>query len=177
VKRNRYRILAAGVAVFSICASAQTPPTDPLTKTSKGFYSIVIGNIVKAAEEMPEANYSYKPTPEVRTFAQLIGHVADAQYSFCGKVSGDTSKRPSMEETKTAKADLIQGLKDSVAYCQAVYAGLTDAKGSSEMVKFYGTSMPKLSILEINVAHADEHYGNIVTYLRLKGLVPPSSQK
>jgi uncharacterized damage-inducible protein DinB len=174
---KRMSLLSAAALGLSAYAWAQTAVTDPLSKTSKGFYSIVITNIVKAAEEMPEASYSYQPTPDVRTFAQLIGHVADAQYSFCGNVSGDTTKRPSLEKTITAKADLVQGLKDSVTYCQAVYDSMTDAKGGSEMVKFHGMSVPKLSLLAINTAHADEHYGNIVTYLRLKGLVPPSSQK
>jgi uncharacterized damage-inducible protein DinB len=174
---KRTILSAAAVATLCWCAWAQTTVTDPLSKTGKGFYSIVIGNVVKAAEEMPEASYSYQPTPDVRTFGQLIGHVADAQYSFCGTVSGDTAKHPSLEKTLTAKADLVQGLKDSVAYCQTVYGGMTDAKGGSETVKFLGMNMPKLSVLDINTAHADEHYGNIVTYLRLKGLVPPSSQK
>jgi uncharacterized damage-inducible protein DinB len=172
---KRTILSAVAAAAMCACAGAQTTVTDPLTKTSKGFYSIVITNIVKSAEEMPEANYSFQPTPDVRTFAQLIGHVADAQYSFCGNVSGDTAKHPSLEKL-TAKADLVQGLKDSVAYCQAVYTSMTDAKGSAETVKFRGMTIPKLSMLDINIAHADEHYGNIVTYLRLKGLVPPSSQ-
>ena len=168
---------AACLAAICACAWGQTAVTDPLSKTGKGFYSIVINNVVKSAEEMPEASYSYQPTPDVRTFGQLIGHVADAQYSFCGAVSGDKTKHPSLEKTATSKADLAQGLKDSVAYCQAVYGAMTDAKGGSEMVKFLGMNMPKLSVLDINTAHADEHYGNIVTYLRMKGLVPPSSQK
>jgi uncharacterized damage-inducible protein DinB len=174
---KRTILSAAGLAALCGCAFAQTTVTDPLSKTSKGYYSIVIGNIVKAAEEMPEASYSYQPTPDVRTFGQLIGHVADAQYMFCGMASGDTAKHPSLEKTVTAKADLVQGLKDSVAYCQAVYGAMNDAKGSSEMVKFHGMTIPKLSLLDINTSHANEHYGNIVTYLRLKGLVPPSSQQ
>jgi uncharacterized damage-inducible protein DinB len=173
---KRTILFAAGFAGLCWSALAQTTVTDPLTQTSKGFHSIVLTNIVKSAEEMPEAAYAFQPTPDVRTFAQLIGHVADAQYSFCATVSGDTAKHPSLEKL-TAKTDLVQGLKDSIAYCQAVYSGMTDAKGSSEMVKFHGMSIPKLSLLDINIAHADEHYGNIVTYLRLKGLVPPSSQK
>jgi uncharacterized damage-inducible protein DinB len=173
---KRFLFSAACLAAICHCAWGQTAVTDPLSKTAKGFYTIVITNIVKSAEAMPEANYSFQPTPDVRTFGQLIGHVADAQYSFCGNVSGDKTKHPSLEKTVTAKADLVQGLKDSVTYCQAVYTAMTDAKGGSEMVKFIGRDMPKLSVLDINTAHADEHYGNIVTYLRIKGLVPPSSQ-
>ncbi len=173
---KRFSLFLA-VAAFCACASAQTTVTDPLSKTARGFYGIVAGNVVKAADEMPEAGYAFQPTPDVRTFGQLIGHVADAQYLFCGKASGDAAQHPSLEKTKTAKADLVQGLKDAVAYCKTVYSAMTDAKGGSETVKFMGMEMPRLSLLDVNTAHTDEHYGNIVTYLRLKGLVPPSSQK
>ena len=132
--------------------------------------------VVKAAEQMPEENYSFKPTPEVRSFGQLIGHIADAQFSFCGAVAQDGTKPPGAEKTKTSKADLVQALKDSVAYCDKAYDGLTDAKAAELATFFGGRKFPKLTILDFNSAHVDEHYGNIVTYMRLKGLTPPSSQ-
>ena len=150
--------------------------SNPLVASSKAIYGIVSGNVVKAAEEMPEENYSFKPTPEVRSFGQLIGHVADAQYAFCGAASGEKANPPNAEKTKTSKADLVQALKDAVAYCDKAYSGLTDAE-AVQTVKFFGRELPKLSVLSFNTAHTDEHYGNIVTYLRLKGLVPPSSQR
>ena len=124
---------------------------------------------------MPEENYSFKPTPEVRTFGQLVGHVADAQYSFCATASGDPNPMKAIEKTKTTKADLVAALQEAVAYCSKAYAGMTDAQGS-QAVKFMGFTLAKLTVLSVNTAHTDEHYVNMVTYLRLKGIVPPSSE-
>jgi len=167
------------ISLFAMCAVAgqlcAQSSSDPLSTTAKGFNAMVTNNILKAAQEMPEENYSFKPTPEVRSFGQIVAHVADAQYEFCGPVLADGTKPPDIEKNKTSKADIIQGLKDGFAYCQKAYDGLTDAH-ASETVKFFNRQLPKLSVLSINTAHNDEHYGNIVTYLRLKGLVPPSSQ-
>ena len=151
-------------------------PANPLTMGSKAIYNLVIGNVVKAAQEMPEENYSFKPTPEVRSFGQVVAHVADAQYGFCGAATADSTKGPGVEKNITAKADIIKALQDAVAYCNKAFDGLTDAKGA-EIIKFFGHPTPKLTILDFNTAHTDEHYGNIVTYLRLKGLTPPSSQQ
>lgn len=164
------------LAFFAAGLHAQNAPSDPLTKSSKAIYSIVRTNVLKAAEEMPEENYSFQPTKDVRTFGQLIGHVADAQYEFCSPVVGDSAKSPGVEKNKTSKADLIEALKTAYAYCDKAYDGLTDVKGA-EIVDFFGHKSAKLSLLDFNTAHTDEHYGNIVTYLRLKGLVPPSSKQ
>jgi len=132
--------------------------------------------VLKAAEEMPEENYSFKPVSTVRSFGQLVGHVADAQYEFCAAVIGDGNKGPGAEKNKTSKADLIQALKDAFAYCDQAYDGMTDAH-AADIVDFFGRKLPKLAVLDYNVAHNDEHYGNMVTYMRIKGLVPPSSQQ
>lgn len=134
----------------------------------------IAGAVVSAAEKMPEENYSFKPTPEVRSFGQLIGHVADAQYGFCSTASGDTVAPKNIEKTMTSKADLVAALKDAIAYCNKTYSAMTDATGS-QTVKFMNFNLARLSLLSLNTAHTDEHYGNIVTYLRLKGIVPPTS--
>jgi uncharacterized damage-inducible protein DinB len=151
-------------------------PANPITASEKGFYSFVSGAVVGAAQKMPEENYSFKPTPEVRTFGQLVGHVADASYMFCSQASGEANpSKGGIEKTKTAKADLVAALKDGVAYCTKAFDSMTDAKGS-EMVKMFTFNLAKLTIFSINTAHTDEHYGNMVTYLRLKGIVPPTSE-
>lgn len=147
---------------------------NPLSAETKNFYNQIKNNIVKSAEKMPEANYSFKPTPEVRSFGQIIGHVADAQYEFCAPVKGE-KKSPDIEKTATTKTELVAALKEAFSYCDGAYNSMTDAAGV-EKVKFFGRDMTKLGILNFNVAHSNEHYGNIVTYLRLKGLVPPSSE-
>ena len=151
------------------------PKENPLTAWNKYMYKQVGFILVRAAEKMPEENYSFKPTDAVRSYGQIIGHVADAQYTFCSIALGE--KRPDLkiEQTKTSKADLTAALKDAFAYCGKVYDGMTDAS-AVEAVKLMGSEAPKLGVLVVNSAHTMEHYGNLVTYMRLKNIVPPSSE-
>ena len=175
------RLYCVLVALMVTCVGvlAQTPATatpNPITASEKGFYGVVSGEVVAAAEKMPEQNYSFKPTPEVRSFGQLVGHVADAQYGLCSSAAGEPEPMKDIEKTKTSKADLVIALKDAIAYCNKVYAGMTDAQGS-QMVKVMNYDLARLTVLSVNTAHTDEHYGNMVTYLRIKGIIPPSSEK
>lgn len=156
-------------------AAQAAAPANPITASEKGFYAFVSGAGVGAAVKMPEENYSFKPTPDIRSFGQLVGHVADASYMFCSQASGETVASKNIEKTKTSKADLVAALKDAVAYCSKAFDGMTDAKGS-QMVKMMGFDLAKLTVFSINTAHTDEHYGNMVTYMRLKGIVPPTSE-
>ena len=151
------------------------PPANPITASEKGFYSFVSNAVVGAAQKMPEENYSFKPTPDVRSFGQIVGHVADASYMFCAQAIGEANPAKGIEKTKTSKADLVSALKDAVAYCNKSFDEMTDAKGS-QMTKFRSFDMAKLTLLSLNTAHTDEHYGNMVTYLRIKGIVPPTSE-
>lgn len=156
---------------------AQTAPSaNPLSAGAKWMYSMTKNDVLKSAEEMPEADYSFKPVSTVRSFGQLVAHVADAQYEFCSAVIGDGKQPPGIEKSKTSKADIIQALNDAFAYCDSAYNNLTDSQ-AAQMVKFFGHDATKLSVLQFNIAHNMEHYGNMVTYLRIKGLVPPSSQQ
>jgi uncharacterized damage-inducible protein DinB len=167
------------IAVLALCVcalSAQGPaPQNPIAAGQKMLYSMVKDYVIRSAAKMPEANYAFKPTPEVRSFGQLMGHVADSQYMFCSAVLGKPSPAPGIEKSKTTKADLVQAVKDAFAYCDPAYDGLTDAQAGA-LVKFFGGDQAKVTVLAFNTAHANEHYGNIVTYLRMKGLVPPSSE-
>jgi len=156
-------------------SQAPTPPTNPITASEKGFYSIVSNWVIGAAQKMPEENYSFKPTPDVRSFGQLVGHVADASYMFCSQALGEASPMKDIEKTKTSKADLLAAVKDAVAYCNKTFDSMTDAKGS-QMVKLFNFQIAKLTVLSLNTAHTDEHYGSMVTYLRFKGIVPPTSE-
>ncbi|HLY43759.1 MAG TPA: DinB family protein [Terracidiphilus sp.] len=173
-------LAAVAVAPVSLLAqdNAQAPPTtpaNPITQSEKGLYSFISGAVVRAAEKMPEENYSFKPTPEVRSFGQLVGHEADANYMFCSQAGGEANPSKNIEKTKTSKADLVAALKDAVAYCNKTFDGMTDASGS-QMVKLFNFNLSKLTLLSLNTAHTDEHYGNMVTYLRIKGIVPPTSE-
>lgn len=164
---------------FLIClfasAALATAQENPLTAFNKRAYGQVKNWLLQSAEKMPEDAYGFKPTDSVRSFGQIIGHVADAQYAFCSPILGEKNPGLKIEQTKTAKADLVAALKDAIAYCDKAYAALTDAD-AAQTVTFFGGPTPKLSVLSVNIAHGAEHYGNLVTYLRLKNIVPPSSE-
>jgi uncharacterized damage-inducible protein DinB len=172
-------LIVFGIAALPLFSQSNTgsgaTPENPLSMAAKHAYIMSKSDLLKSAEEMPEANYSFRPAESVRTFGQLVGHVADGQYEFCSAVVGDGKQPPGIEKTKTSKADLIQSLKDAFAYCDQAYNGMTDAQ-AAQVIKFFGYQAPKLSVLYFNTGHNMEHYGNMVTYLRIKGLVPPSSQ-
>jgi uncharacterized damage-inducible protein DinB len=159
-------------------APAQAPPAsaNPISASENKMYTMLSSVIIAAAEKMPEESYSFKPTPDVRSFGQLVGHLADSQYFFCSSVEAATKPGGGVEKSKTSKAELVAALKEAVAYCSKTYAGMTDAKGS-EMMKMMNQDFAKLTVLSANTAHDYEHYGNMATYMRLKGIVPPTSEK
>lgn len=175
-------LLFAAVAMTPVSllsqASSAAPaaaPANPITVTEKGLYDFIVSGVVRGAQKMPEENYAFRPTPEVRSFGQLVGHVADANYMFCSTAAGEANPVKDIEKTKTSKSDLVAAVQGSVAYCNKVFDGMTDARGS-EMMKLFGFNLTRLSVLSLNTAHTDEHYGNMVTYLRIKGIVPPTSE-
>lgn len=149
---------------------------NPFSAINKRGYERTKGILLRSAEKMPEENYNFKPVDAVRTYGQIIGHLADAQYLFCSTVSGEKNPDLKIEKTKTSKADLVAALKDGFAYCDKVYESMTDA-ASTQMVKFFGNDVPKFAVLSINIGHNMEHYGNLVTYMRIKGIVPPTSEQ
>src|SRR5207245_673646 len=153
----------------------QTAQPNPFSTFNKFAYARLKTILVSSAEKMPEENYNFKPTDAVRSYGQIVGHLADAQYNFCSMALGETNPGLKIEETKTTKADLVAALKGALAYCDKAYDGATDASGA-QMVKLFGMDMPKFGVLNINNAHDMEHYGNLVTYMRLKNIVPPTSE-
>ena len=144
------------------------------TSDFRSAWTSVSGNLIAAAAKLPESDYSFRPTAEVRSFAQLIGHVADAQFAFCAPLLPQ-AKPQSGAEKLTGKAELLSALKDSVAFCTAAADRVSDAD-AAQQVKLFGRDRAKLTVLWANAMHSNEHYGNVVTYLRLKGIVPPSSE-
>ena len=155
-------------------AATVASPVNTLSEHTRVAYRYVKSVLLRSAEMMPEESYTYRPTEKVRTFGRIVGHVADAQYIFCSAVLGEKNPLPKVEQTKSSKADLIAALKAAGAYCDKAYDGMTDAS-ATEMVKLMMGDMPKLFALTANNLHSIEHYGNLITYLRMKDLVPPSS--
>jgi uncharacterized damage-inducible protein DinB len=156
-------------------AWAQTGASNPLVESSKVFYSNAKQDILGSAEKMPDDKYAFKPTDTVRTYGQLLAHVADGQYEFCGAAAGNHDEK-GIEKTAKTKADIVAALKTAFAYCDAIWAGMTDAKAMEMIPAFGGIKITRLSMLDFNVSHTMEHYGNLVTYMRIQGIVPPSSE-
>jgi uncharacterized damage-inducible protein DinB len=150
------------------------PQDNTLSAHTRFMYRGLKAVLLRSAEQVPEADYSFRPTEAVRTFGQIVGHVADSQYYFCSIVLGETSPSPHIEKTKTSKADLVAGLKEAFAYCDKAYDGMTDAS-ATQTVKLMGGEVPKIGVLNTNAVHTAEHYGNLVTYMRMKNIVPPTS--
>jgi uncharacterized damage-inducible protein DinB len=182
---KRLLVAAASALLFhGNIVWAQTPAagSDPnnMSRFSRGIkmrYDNIKRDVVEAAEAVPESEYSFKPTPQVRSFGEIIGHIADTQNYFCGVAAGNNPEyADTLEKTAKTKADLVKGLKDSVAKCDDVYAK-TDAANVLSLVKAGKGDGLRGPILLDNIAHDNEHYGNIVTYMRLKGHVPPSTAR
>jgi uncharacterized damage-inducible protein DinB len=169
------RLLTA-VLVFSAVASAQNMPANPLVSTSKAMFAISKTDVLRSLDKVPDDLWSFRPTPEVRTFGQLFAHIADGQYEFCGVVAGGKSVSKNVEKSLTSKAEIASALKEAFSYCDAAYDKLTDAN-AAELTTFFGRKITKLGAMDFNIAHNMEHYGNLVTYMRLKGIVPPSSEQ
>jgi uncharacterized damage-inducible protein DinB len=167
--------LLTAVVLFAAVASAQDTPANPLTTVSKNMYAIAKKDILGSADKVPDEMWSFQPTKDVRTFGQLIAHVADAQYEFCGVAAEGKSVSKNIEKTSKTKAEIVPALKDAFAYCDAAYDKMTDAS-AADMVSFFNMKITKLGAMDFNIAHTMEHYGNLVTYMRIKGIVPPSSE-
>src|SRR5215831_7043090 len=147
-----------GAFLFAAVLSAQDQAANPLMATSQAIFTISKNNILRSADKIPEDLWSYQPTKDVRTVAQLFAHIADGQYEFCGVgVEGNPISKD-IEKTAKTKAEIVAALKEAFAYCDAGYAKLNDAK-AAEMVKFFGMNITRLGAMDFNITHNMEHYG------------------
>jgi uncharacterized damage-inducible protein DinB len=185
---SRTRAFVLAFALFMVCAPrpARAQTTDggfgeiaspSMAAVVKGMHATIRRNLAEAAASVPSEDYAFKPTPQVRSFGELIAHVAMANFYFCSQANGEKPSIRNYEKT-TDKATLVKALNDSLAYCDGVYTPTTDAN-FNQMVKTPGPNgdreTTRGAILMFNTTHNNEHYGNIVVYLRLKGHVPPST--
>jgi uncharacterized damage-inducible protein DinB len=144
----------------------------------QGNYARLKANILKAADKMPAENYSFKPTPDIRTYARVVNHVTEAQLHICGAANNTDPSALAKVPSETAdKAAVVEALKASFAECDKAYAGLTDANMTEMLQAGPMGKRSRLGLLWGNVAHDNEQYATLSLYLRLKGLVPPSSEK
>jgi uncharacterized damage-inducible protein DinB len=165
------------VSVLASLANAQISPNlpnpiaapNPLTTTLSIFRSNMQDKIMKAADAMPESRYSYRPTKEVRSFAEVATHVADISYILCSNAKGEAT--PGTTAAKGSKAEIKAYLKASFDYCDGVYSGFTDAH-LNDPANFFGFKTNKMFILTQVGNHDALHYGNLVTYMRINDLEP-----
>jgi uncharacterized damage-inducible protein DinB len=145
----------------------------------KNMHATIRQNLADAAQSMPAEDYTFKPTPQVRSFAELLGHVVNANFFFCSQAKGEPSPSKENFEKVSDKAAMVRGMSEAMKYCDEVYSATTDAN-FNEMVTMAGPAKKQASrgsVLTFNVAHNNEHYGNIVVYMRLRGHVPPSTAR
>jgi uncharacterized damage-inducible protein DinB len=183
------RAVALLLSLVCMTAAAAAQTTDggfdqalsmSLASMAKSMHATIRRDLLEAAEKMPPDLYSFKPTPEVRTFAQLIGHVIAANNFFCSQAAAEPPRAAQNFEQVSDKAALVKALADALAYCDGVYNATTDAT-FSQPLKMGGrgpaTQTTRGAVLIFNTTHNNEHYGNVIVYLRLKGQVPPSTAR
>ena len=169
-------LFTAGPALAQSTPPASAAPANPLSATLKQIYEGVVRNVAESAEKAPEDVYAFKPAPDVRTFGELIGHIADGLSSYCARAVSKAPPLADVEKTKKTKAELVAALKEARGYCDGVYGSMTDADAMT-MIKMGANEAPAARLLIANISHINEHYGNLVTYMRIKGLVPPSTER
>lgn len=176
-------LLSAGtVALVSVGALAQPVPARKfgLATYLQGAYAGLKANITQAAEKMPEGDYAFKPGPmaEVRTFGQVITHIAEAQFTTCAAVQGlaNPNEGKKLEQDLRVKPEIVKALADSFTLCDGAFAGLTD-ETAMEFVKQGPGGIVRGGVLSGLLAHSAEMYGISTVYLREKGIVPPSTER
>ena len=182
-------VVVLSVAAVPLAAAQSQAPQSPAPSAAAGnpvsqairdAWSGAKRNLTESAEQMPEPDYAFKPTEQVRTFGQILAHVAGANYVFCSAARGEKSpfEEDQFEKNAKTKAEIVKALNDSITYCDAAYVGLTDRSGGETITMPFGMgSKPRAYTLILNAGHLQEHYGNLVTYFRIKGMVPPSSKR
>ncbi len=179
----KHAFVAASLASFvlstpALAQDAPKPAPPPIAAAAglKSLQQMVKGFVIRAAEAMPEEPYAFKPTLDVRSFGEIVTHIANTQYNFCTPVRKvENPNKVNLEKTATTKTQVVSAVKEAFAFCDPAYE-ITDA-GLTEMVKWGARDIAASYALTFNVAHNNEHYGNLVTYMRLKGLTPPSSER
>src|SRR5262245_12852692 len=185
-------VVAVAVAVHSLCTAAYAQTSDggfdkllspSLAASARAMHATIRRDLAEAADVLAAEDFAFKPTPDVRSFAQLVGHVINANFFFCSQAKGAAMPTTTNFERVDEKAALIKGLTDALAYCDTVYESTTDAEFTSAatLTGFPGmnpkTPTTRGAVLMFNTTHNNEHYGNLVVYLRLKGKVPPSTAR
>lgn len=168
--------LPLAIAMTAVLNAQPGGGVSPQVEALKTQAEAIRSFVLRTAEKVPEDLYAFKPTADVRSLGAVIGHIADGNNFLCGLANGDKAAPVRENEKKTARAELVAALKASFAACDAVFAATTEANASTP-VDFFGQKQTRLGMLAFTTSHMWEHYGNLVTYMRLKNIVPPSSER
>jgi len=169
--------IAVLLLVWEAGPAAQTS-LGPFTEAAKGQFDEIYALVLRAGEKIGDDLYTFKPTPDVRSIAGVIGHIADGNVLLCTAASGQKPEITRTHEKQTTKLEVLAALRQSREFCDAVIAKMTDTTGRQPSPAFDPSQRtPRLSWIHANTSHMWEHYGNLVTYMRLKNIVPPSSEK
>jgi len=163
-------------SVLAVPTAAQQSPTDPLASALKRQWDGIALNLKESAEAVPEPRYSFKPSPDVKTFAGEMGHAANTHYFFCARIKGEPNPNKTDYEKETSKDVLVKAVSASNEYCSSIINGATD-KWLMEMVGQGPQSQPRAAVLAAHIAHSNETYGTVVPYMRMSGIVPPSTAR
>ena len=168
--------LAAILSASAVYAQSQNPIVDE----ARFSWNIVRGNLLKMANKMPAEFYSYRPVPEIETFAQRMAHIAGADLGVCTGLLTNTT--PPLRRVRGAtKDELVASLTEAVTACDKAFDATTDKNAFEQVSSRLGGPFPpeptrsRLATLNNMIRHSNEVYGYMCVYLRLKGIVPPSS--
>jgi uncharacterized damage-inducible protein DinB len=168
-------LILSSASTSPLVAQTQNHVADPMVASIQDGAKHLRFLYTTAATQMTEADYAFKPTPDVRSFGQLLSHMAETSYYFCATALGEKVPGGDIEKTRTTKAEIDKALIESFDYCDKAYASMTDAAQANAMRKVMGSSRPALAVLNFRVYHSLLHWGNAITYMRLRGKVPPST--
>ena len=171
------RVAVAGAVVWmaAVCVAQSPAPVGPAAEV-QASYNRLKPNVIKAAEKMPDADYQYKPTPDIRTYARIVNHITEAQQHTCSAMNGTTFDPKSVPSDTADKATIVAALKASFDACDKAYGALTDAN-VAELVGAAPRQRSRIGMAWGNVSHDNEQYAELSTYLRLKNIVPPTAEK
>jgi uncharacterized damage-inducible protein DinB len=174
-------VIASSSSYAQATAPAKPRPPVPFASYLQSQYATIKRVTIATAEKMPVEHYAFRPVPEVRTFAQILGHVVETNYFFCNAVKGGANPAAGRKlEAIADKAEMVQVVKEGFAYCDGEFAKLTD-QNLTEMLTMGQPAntwqAARANQLTFVLTHSNEHYGNLVTYMRMKGIVPPSSER
>lgn len=170
-------------AALTIGLAAAVPvaqSANPISDGVRSQWNSAKRNLQQSSEIMPEGSYDYRPIDGVRNFGEILAHVAGANYVFCAAAKGEKTPfaEDHFEKAAKTRADIIKATSESIAYCDGAFTALTDASAAQMVQQPFGQGQTqRVAVLVGELGHVNEHYGNLVTYFRINGIVPPSSRR